>query len=151
MTPGNNKPIVGNVAIKHAEPQKQSSQTPSIQQTSQASSIPVPQKPASQQPKPVSGFYQAYKAPAVVTPTSFPPTVVLTKTGKPDRRIRGQENMELPAPIRIAGQGEVDEHGRHYTLTGKADRRFIENHGMSEEEAQLLGAEFLLRKAGKLK
>lgn len=79
-----------------------------------------------------------------------PPSNRLTKTGKPDRRFKGQRDLpdeEVINPdYRRASVGGTDEQGNHLTIDGKPDRRFIENRTISDEEAEIRMAEHILAK-----
>jgi hypothetical protein len=78
----------------------------------------------------------------------------LTKTGKPDRRFKGQR--EIPDEEIIDNPNYVqpttaivDEEGIHVSpKTGKPDLRFKENRGLTEEEVNRKWAEKLAKEYG---
>lgn len=73
----------------------------------------------------------------------------LTKSGKPDRRFKGQRELpeeEVANPYyRRANIGTVVD-GVHLTTQGAPDRRFKENRNISDEEAEVLKAQLILAK-----
>lgn len=80
------------------------------------------------------------------------PTNRMTKTGKPDRRFKGQRDLpdeEVINPdYRRASVGETDDQGNHFTMDGKPDRRFIENRTISDDDAEIMMAEHILARRG---
>lgn len=78
------------------------------------------------------------------------PSNRMTKNGVPDRRFKGQRDLpdeEVTNPdYRKASVGEITEKGIHLTIDGKPDRRFLENRTISEEDAELRMAEYILSK-----
>lgn len=70
----------------------------------------------------------------------------LTKLGTPDRRFKG--NRELPPPPQYQTARRMgpfqDENGRIITKDGKPDRRFKGQRDISDQEAAVLQAEFVL-------
>ncbi len=75
----------------------------------------------------------------------------LTRFGLPDRRFKGQRDLEHPGIVnpdyRQARQGG-EENGRHVTLDGKPDRRFKENRALSDEEVMEQWAETIIARHG---
>ncbi len=73
----------------------------------------------------------------------------LTKSGKPDRRFKGQRELpeeEVVNPhYRRANIGTVID-GVHLTTQGAPDRRFKENRNISDEDAEVLKAQLILAK-----
>lgn len=70
----------------------------------------------------------------------------LTKQGTPDRRFKG--NRELPPPPEFPTANRMgpfqDENGRIITKDGKPDRRFKGQRDISDTEAAILQAEYVL-------
>jgi hypothetical protein len=77
----------------------------------------------------------------------------LTKTGRPDRRFRGQRDVPLeevinPHYIRPKTGGTLKD-GTHITMSGKPDRRFKENRSKPEEQVMSEWAEQMYKQYGK--
>ena len=76
----------------------------------------------------------------------------LTKVGKPDRRYKGQRDLEDDGVINPdytkARTGPQTEDGVHLTKSGTVDRRFLEGRAIDAETAKIEGAKRLLKEAG---
>ncbi len=72
-----------------------------------------------------------------------------TKTGKPDRRFKGQRDLpdeEVINPgYRRANVGQVIDDV-HLTMDGTPDRRFKENRNISDQDAEIMKANLILAK-----
>jgi len=78
----------------------------------------------------------------------------LTKTGRPDRRFKGQRDAPLneiinPRYIKPKTGGLLKD-GTHITLGGRPDRRFKENRGKSEEQIMSEWAEQMYKRYGRI-